>query len=377
MTASPITVAIIGFSGLIGKRHTTHVQQAINTTLAALVDPSPHAAELAASSYPGVPYFLSVKDLLASSSVRRPEAAIVATPNHTHVPVATELVTAGIHVLVEKPISDNVEAAANLVSLAEENGVRLLVGHHRRFNPYVAAAKVAIASGALGDITAVSGLWTACKPRPYFDAPGLEWRSNKASGGGVVLINFVHEADVLQYLLGPITRIHAERSTARRSRAADAVEEGAVLTLRFATGVVGTFVLCDNVASPHFFEAGTGENPMLPRVLRADGDPIDVYRVFGTEGTLSVPDMTLWTYGAEERDWTSQLVVEKIPLDDDPRVPFERQLDHLVAVVRGEQVPLCSGQEGLRALRVCQAIRAALESDTGTVDVTLQQSQTI
>src|SRR5206468_2099402 len=105
------------------------------------------------------------------------------------------------------------------------------------------------------------------------------------------------------------------------------------------------------------FEQGTGENPLLPRARTAGGDEVDVYRIFGTDGTLSVPDLTLWTYGERERSWLQEMSRTKLDIDHDPRVPFERQLDHFVEVIRGEAMPMCSGQDGLRAVAVCNAIR--------------------
>lgn len=203
------------------------------------------------------------------------------------------------------------------------------------------------------------------------------------------MINLVHEIDVLQYLLGPIVRVSAEKTLRRYDAEAsnsDAIEDGAALTLRFASGAVGSFILSDAIVSPHFFEAGTGENPMIPQARRprhyhrnksdavGEGqtikeDPVDVYRIMGTHGTLSVPDMTLWTYGDKPRSWANHLTVQQVEIDDDPRVPFDRQLDHFIAVVRGETSvesgPGCTGEEGLRVIAVCEAIIEALDDAQG------------
>lgn len=362
----PVSIAIVGFSGLIGVRHLKHVLANPSLRLVALVDPSPKAKAMAEEH--GVPYFPSIGEMLASRDIQRPESAIVCTPNHTHVPLGLELVEAGIHVLVEKPVSADTASGAALVRRAAERGARLLVGHHRRFNPYVEAARRALDAGLVGDVTAVSALWAACKPDPYFyDDPRAAWRLSKSNGGGVVLINLVHEVDILQYLFGPITKVHAEKMKPRRGDGPDKAEEGAALTLRFESGIVGTFLLSDAVVSPHFFEAGTGENPLMPRARRESGEEIDVYRIFGTQGTLSVPDMTLWNYGEGPSSWTNEIRSRKLDLDDDPRVPFDRQLDHFVNVVRGTEAPRCSGEEGLRAIAVCDAIRRALDDENGTV----------
>ncbi|KAF9889747.1 hypothetical protein FE257_007053 [Aspergillus nanangensis] len=358
----PLRVIIVG-AGLIGPRHAQSVRSNPNTQLVALVDPSPSAA--ATAQQLETSYYPSVEALL--QAIPRPDAAIVCTPNHTHVPVSKELLAVGIHVLVEKPVADSLAAGRDLLSFAShqhqhhENHPTLLVGHHRRFNPYLLKTKEILSSGSLGSLIAINGLWTLHKPSAYF-APPTDWRRN-ASSGGVLSINLVHDIDLLHYLFGPITRIHAERTLPQRSSPPHTAEEGAALTLRFASGVVGTFLVCDATPSPHNFEAGTGENPMIPRVGAAG----DFYRIFGSEASLSVPDMTRWSYdGQVEKSWALPLTVETFEVSQ--ATPFDSQLAHFVEVVRGEAEPSCSGEDALRALVVCEAARKALETGK-TVDL--------
>ena len=168
--------------------------------------------------------------------------------------------------------------------------------------------------------------------------------------GGPILINLIHEIDCLQYLLGPITRVHAEQTISHRRYEA---EEGAAILLRFASGVIGTFMLSDSTPSPHFFEAATGENPGMPKMGK------DVYRMFCTEGTLSVGDMKITKHtDNDEKSWSSKLVETTLPVGDE--VPFDEQIEHLVRVVRGEEKPRCTGEDGLSAMIVCDAIKRAM-----------------
>ena len=156
----------------------------------------------------------------------------------------------------------------------------------------------------------------------------------------------------MQYLIGPITRVHAEVTPSQRGFAA---EEGAAIIFRFASGSVGTFLLSDAVPSPHNFEAGTGENPIIPKAGR------DVYRIFGTEGMLSVPDLRRWTYEeGKEKSWT-EVMREEVLEAEDAKIPFELQVDHFVNVILGLETAICPGEEGLRALVVCDAVRKAIE----------------
>nr|POF03909.1 scyllo-inositol 2-dehydrogenase (nad(+)) [Quercus suber] len=355
-----IRVAVIGV-GSIGPRHAESVVSCPDTRLLCIVDPAPSAHPIAQTL--GVPRFDSLQQMLTVEHCI-PDAAIVCTPSNTHVPVSQELLAVGIHILVEKPISTTAAAGQQLVDTLRQlhriehanhdqnvsKSPRLIVGHHRRFNPYVTATKRAIDANVIGRVIAISGLWTTYKPASYFEPPAA-WRAQAASGGGPVLTNLVHEIDVLQYLLGPVTRVHAEQTPSQR---AHDVEEGAAVLLRFASGVVGTFLVSDATPSAHNFESATGENPTIPQQRR------DVLRVFGAEGTLSMGDMQITRYGeGEEKSWSSELAVSQLEVAEE-QVPFDEQLKHFVNVIRGVETPRCSAEDGLSALRVCEAIKRAI-----------------
>ncbi|EXJ78917.1 oxidoreductase [Capronia epimyces CBS 606.96] len=342
--AGPIKIAVIG-AGLIGPRHAQTVAADSNALLSAIVDLTSAGEELARKLK--VPYYKTVADLLQSAD--KPDGAIICTPNHTHVAVGLELVRGGVNILVEKPISTDIESGQELVRTAQELGVKVLVGHHRRFNSYMLAAKDVVASGRIGDLVAINGIWATYKPLDYFDPPAV-WR--RAKTGGVILINLIHEIDLMHYLLGPITRVYAEPIPSRRGFDAD---EGAAITLRFKSGAVGSFLLSDNVPSPHNFEAGTGENPLIPQAGK------DFYRLFGSEATLSVPDLTIWSYAnTTVKSWLSPLTTEEVTVD--VKTPFESQLAHFIKVIKGAEEPSCSGADGLRALIVCDALKQSLET---------------
>lgn len=232
------------------------------------------------------------------------------------------------------------------IDCAKASNRHLLIGHHRRFNRYVMATKKMLPS--LGKIVAMNGLWTLYKPPEYF-APPTEWR--RLDSAGPMFINLIHEIDILHHLFGPIVRVFAEGTAPQRGFDA---EEGAAITLRFASGLVGTFILSDAVVSPHNFESGTGENPLIPETGK------DFYRIFGTEASLSVPDMTMSTYNGVQKSWHENLTAESSAVPT-TRPPFELQIEHFVRVIRGLKAPSCSGVEGLRAVVVCEAIKRSMK----------------
>ncbi|KAL1859691.1 hypothetical protein VTK73DRAFT_7498 [Phialemonium thermophilum] len=347
-----LTIAVIGY-GTIGPNHVAAIQTNPDVTLVAIVEPRHEtasiAAELSAAYYPGV------SDLL--SSPHKPDAAIICTPNQTHAAIATELSSAGVHVLIEKPFCHHVPTGQDLVrhlrQAREEKGVKALVGHHRRFNPYAVATAETIASGSLGQIIAVNGLWMVQKSESYFEA---RWRRDKSAGP--VMINVVHDVDLLHLFLGPIVRVQTEKSVSRRGYAA---EEGGAVIFKFKSGAIGTLLFCDNCPSPYGWEFGTGDQAQFP----ATGQ--DFYRVFGTEGTLSVPDLTRWSYdGVEPKNWNGKMTARKVERREG--VAFELQLAHFVRVIRGEEDPRSTPESGLAALMVCEAIKKSLETGTA-VDI--------
>jgi predicted dehydrogenase len=110
MSSTRTKIAIIG-TGLIGPRHAQAVLQEPSAQLLCIVDPNPAAKQVAKDLQ--TTYYASIKEMIEAGS--KPDAAIVCTPNHTHVPVSMELLDAGIHVLVEKPISGSGEEGEILV----------------------------------------------------------------------------------------------------------------------------------------------------------------------------------------------------------------------------------------------------------------------
>lgn len=118
MSNSPnIKFAIVG-TGLIGPRHADAVINVEGAELTCIVDPHPSA--LAVAERFGCPLFESVQAMLKDPRPR-PDAALVCTPNHTHVTVSKELLQAGIHVLCEKPISVDAASGTELVILPMPN----------------------------------------------------------------------------------------------------------------------------------------------------------------------------------------------------------------------------------------------------------------
>jgi predicted dehydrogenase len=332
-----VRIAVAG-AGLIGLRHIEETQKSAGCELAAIVDPSPRAAEVAEKA--GVPLYKSLDELFAKA---KPDGVVLATPNQLHVGQALECVRAGVPALVEKPVAHDLAEGERLCQAAEGANVKLLVGHHRRHSPILHRAVEIVRSGVLGRIVAVIGSALFYKPDHYFDeAP---WR--RQPGGGPILLNMIHEVGNLRAMVGEIVAVQAFASTAVRGFP---VEDTVAINLRFANDALGTFLLSDTAASAKSWEQTSQENASYPTYPDED-----CYTIAGTDGSLSVPTMRLKTYAAKAgRSWWKPFQTSVAPLERAD--PLARQIEHFGAVIRGEAEPLVTARDGLQNLRVTEAI---------------------
>lgn len=349
---NPIRIALMG-AGLIGREHATLVRQHPQTELVAITDVSPQGQAFAQEL--GLPYFTRYEQMLESC---RPDAAIIALPNHLHVAAALACVARRIPALLEKPVADSVPAAQQLVAASEAAGVPILVGHHRRHSPDIRAARRAVAEGELGQVIAVNGVWLTNKPDDYFEA---EWR--RRPGGGPLLINLIHDIDCLRFICGDIDSVQAIRSNAVRGFE---VEDTAAVVMRFESGALGSFTMSDAVPSPFAWDTASGQALYFPH------QPEDCYLIGGRKATLCVPTLNLWRHEQAGGHWQQPLLRQQ--LQAERSLTYVNQLQHFVDIVRGDAEPLVPAREGMLSLATVLAIeRAARESRSVAVSGMVRQ----
>ena len=328
-------IAVIG-AGAIGRLHAETIASADFCSLAAIADPADAAREFAARL--GAPWGADYRRMLDEV---RPDAVIVATPNDLHVSAALDVIARGLPVLVEKPIAATAEDGARLVAASAAAGVPTLVGHHRRHNPVIREARRLVRDGALGELTSIAVLSNVLKPDEYF-AP--EWR--RKPGAGPVLINLIHEIDLIRFMCGEIASVHAMTSNARRGFE---VEDTAAVILRLENGALTTMSLSDSATSPWSWDLSSGELPNYP--------PQPAYApshfICGTHGALALPSLELWRYDGK-RSWFAPLSHQFIEVRRES--PYVAQLRQLCRVVRSEEEPLITAADGLQTLRATLAV---------------------
>lgn len=336
-----VRIGVIG-AGLIGRKHIEVLRSgSADYTLGGVADPSVSAMEEAGKL--GYPCYAGIEELLDKGNL---DGVIIATPNQMHVPAGLACIARKLPILIEKPVSDSISEALKLIEAAEAANIPTLTGHHRRHNPIIRRASEIVQSGAIGRIVAANSLWLTHKPKGYHD---LAWR--REPGGGVVLINAIHEIDLLRALCGDVDTVQAADSNAIRDFA---VEDTAAALLRFKNGAIGTLILSDTTSSPWFWEAGSGENPFYPQASQ------DCILLAGTRGSLALPSLDLRWHEPGQESWGIPLTQQRqhiIPAD-----PYFEQMRNFAGVIRGTEIPVISGREGTKTLATTLAITMAAKS---------------
>lgn len=163
----------------------------------------------------------------------KPDGAIVATPHRSHIEIARQVIAAGAHVLIEKPISHSRAGVDDFLRATETAGRRAYVVCNMRFHPGPAALRTHLQRVG-------KPLFARAHVGNYLPSmrPGRDYRelyaAHRSEGGGVVL-DAVHEIDYLSWLLGPVSRVAC--SADRLSDLDIDVEDHALLTLAHAGGV--------------------------------------------------------------------------------------------------------------------------------------------
>lgn len=333
-----VKIAIAGV-GLVGRRHAEAIERLKDIDICGVVDPGKEGQDFAAEH--GLPCYSTLSELFASEA---PDGIVLSTPTPLHVEQGLECVAQGCPMLVEKPLATSSREALELVTASEMANVPLLVGHHRRYNPLIRKAHEVIAQGELGDIRAVHMNCWFFKPDYYFDqAP---WR--KKSGAGPISVNLVHDIDLIRHLCGEIESVQGHAAPSARGFEN---EDVAAAVLRFKNGAIGTITVSDSIVSPWSWEMTSSEYPVYPSV------PESCYMIGGSQGSLSVPDLRLWSYTKGERDWWSP--ISNTSLTHGASDPLVNQIAHFADVIRGTATPMIPGREGLRTLQVIEAMQIA------------------
>jgi len=253
-----VRIGIIGM-GNIGKHHAGYLLdgKVDRCQLTAVCSTSPD--KLADYAAKGVNVFRDAKELLSSKKV---EAVIIATPHYQHTTLGIAAFDAGLHLMVEKPISAHKADAEKLIKAHKKNTKLVFGGMFQlRVEPRYEKIRALIRGGDLGEIVRVNWVNTDWfRSEAYYVSSA--WRATwKGEGGGVLINQCLHNLDVLQWLLGMPVSVRGYCQLGRFHQIE--VEDNVTAYLEWSNGATGVFV------------SSTGEAPGANR-----------FEIVGTRGTL-------------------------------------------------------------------------------------------
>ncbi len=225
-----IRFAIIG-CGKIAERHALHISH--YGQLVAVCDVMEEKAKALSAQY-GIPFYLSVAELLSSSAPI--DVVVICTPNGLHALHTIMAFEKGFHVLVEKPMAITAADCRKMIAASERAGKRLFTVVQNRFNPPVLAVKNALGKGMFGKL---SGVQLTCFWNRNTDYYVNSWKGTKALDGGTLFTQFSHFIDLLYWFFGDIKDMYAISKNVMHKKTVEFEDCGVVL-LEFENGIIGT-----------------------------------------------------------------------------------------------------------------------------------------
>ena len=326
-----VKVAVLG-TGSLGQHHARiyselHAVGAVELT--GIYDTHAETARNIAAKHK-LHVFASIAEAAAAS-----DALNIVTPTTTHFDIAKQLLAAGKHVLVEKPMTDSSEQAAELCELAQKKNLVLQVGHVERFNPVF------------------SFLQTVATEPKFIECLRISPFPARSTDIGVVLDLMIHDLDVvLAFVKSPVTSVDAVGIPVLSKS-----EDMANVRLRFANGCVANLaasrVSAERVRKIRVFSGPTNpcyisldyrlQEGFIHRVAR-DGEEESslLKKIMAAKLGIGKDSTIVSQFGGKK------IVREPVPIAKDE--PLKLELQSFVNCVREKQTPVVSGEAGKRAL---------------------------
>jgi predicted dehydrogenase len=337
--ARPLSVAVIGV-GSLGKEHARLYAELAERSdqtirLAGVFDAHRPTAEKIAEKC-RVKVFDSIKQAADEA-----DAASVVTPTHTHFEIARDLLRAGRHVLVEKPMTETSAQAADLVDLANARGLVLQVGHVERFNP------------AFKYMESI-----ATDPR-FIEAHRLSPYPARSTDIGVVLDLMIHDLDVvLAFVKSPVTAVDAVGIPVL-----SASEDIANARIRFANGCVANLtasrVSAERLRKIRVFSGGASTSYVSLDYRAQEGFIYRIARDDEEESSLLKKLLSARDSAIVSQFGGKKIVREPVPIEKDE--PLKLELQSFVRCIRERQTPVVSGESGKRALDLAMEITRQIQ----------------
>lgn len=318
-----MNVGIIGAGGVSLFHYQGYT--AGGATIVAIADADPLALARRQREWDIPKGYATYQELIADPSI---EAVSVCLPNALHHPVTVAAARAGKHVLCEKPLSLSLEKAQEMIDICREAGVVLQTGHHLRSDSAAIEAKRLIDSGALGRLTFM-------RLRQAHDWGGAKQVRDSFgklanSGGGTLLDNGCHMMDLARYFGGDVKDIYANMATLGFDVE---VEDTSIATLTFASGTIGSV---ENAWTATGWEQAFWIYGTDGALEYSNRTGTLTHRFRSSPGTtFGEPDIAHTTFGGYDAHTACEI--------------------DFMAAIRGEREVVCTGEDGLEAVRLVLA----------------------
>jgi predicted dehydrogenase len=258
----------------------------------------------------------------------------VCTPSDTHPEIALAAISAGAHVLCEKPLALDPVRAAEMADAAERAGVRLYPGHVVRFFPAYARLRALVAAGGLGRVAVAR--FTRTGRYPTWSG----WFADPDRSGGILTDQMIHDMDIARWLFGDVVRVYATQQGHLTAPAPEGAVASGTAVLTHAGGVITQVV-------------GVWAPPATP--FRT------TFHIAGTGGTVTHD--SLGHPGLRVTGGRSADVADGIPAGDFGESPYLTQIREFAEAFAGGPEPRVSSWDGVAAVRLAEA--AARSARTG------------
>lgn len=314
----PVKIGVVGI-GHMGSYHVRLYSELLNVELVGIADINEKQVETVAAQYNtlGFTDYTKLYDKV--------EAVSIAVPTNIHYQIGRDFLEAGIHVLIEKPMTDKLEKAKELIELAQKKGLVLQVGHVERFNAAVQELKKIVRDP----------LFIECRRLgPY---------NRRINDTGVVLDLLIHDIDIV---LGLVNSEVKEINVAAKSIYSE-YEDIANVQLIFENGCIAN--LTASRITEDKIRTLTVTQPDAYIVLDYAEQDLRIYRQGSSEYFINRE-----TVGYKQESFIERIFVHK---DN----PLKLELAHFVDCVSKKISPITSLDEELRALALALQINSKLK----------------
>lgn len=335
-----LRVAVIG-TGSLGKEHARLYAEMAHISgraieLAGVFDANAAAAEKVADKC-RTKVFPSIR-----SAIDQADAVSIVTPTNSHFTIARELLAAGKHVLIEKPMTETSAEAAELVDLAHEKRLILQVGHVERFNPTFRYMES-----------------VATEPR-FIEAHRLSPYPARSTDIGVVLDLMIHDLDVvLAFVKSPVASVDAVGIPVL-----SASEDIANARLRFANGCVANLtasrVSAERMRKIRVFSGGVNTSYVSLDYRAQEGFIYRIAREGEQESSLLKKLLSARDSAIVSEFGGKKIVREPVPIEKDE--PLKLELQSFIRCVREQETPIVSGESAKRALDLAMEITRQIQA---------------